>query len=67
MAAIHNGIPNKIYKAVADPSTSYISEPMIANSVISHNIYLVFYEYYSAASLARFLWVTTPILELIDW
>lgn len=67
MAAIHNGIPNKIYKAVAEPRTSYMSDPIMASSVIIHRMYLVFYEYYSAASFARLRWVTTPIRDAIDW
>ena len=67
IAAIHNGIPNKMYKAVAEPRTSYMSDPIIANSVMTHRMYLVFYEYCSEAIFARLRWVTTPILDAMDW
>jgi len=60
------GIPNKIFNAIEDPITSYIlvlmqlkntyiSEPIIAISVINHKIILVLVGNYSLHNLARFL------------
>lgn len=67
IAPAHIGSPNKMFNAMADPITSCMSEPIMANSVIIHRMYLVLVENYSAHSLARFLYVTIPILAAIDW
>ena len=45
IAPIHNGRPNKIFSAVADPSTSWMSDPIIASSVIIQSEYRVDVEY----------------------
>ena len=38
MAPTQIGIPNKILRAVAEPMTSWMSDPMIAISVIIHRM-----------------------------
>jgi len=61
------GIPNRMCKAEAEPRTSYISDPIIAISMVIQRIYLVEIENYSAQSFAKFLYVTMPYLAAILW
>jgi len=47
--------PVKILIAVADPTTSYISDPIIANSVMIQRVYLALGVYCSLQFRAKFL------------
>ena len=57
------GRPNKIFKAIAEPITSYISLPIIAISVIIHKLKETFFLYPFLHNSAKLFPVTVPKFE----